>query len=78
MNILMLKYGDFLKAIVEKEKKQGTGCAGRCRTDLCSACYIKINLHTPTVFVSRAGFFFSFANVNGNVLAQFTRDIYSC
>lgn len=73
MNILMLKYSDFLKAIVEKEKKQGTDCAGRCRTDLCSACYMKINLHTPTVFVSRAGFFFfffcSFANVN--VLAQF-------
>lgn len=70
MNILMLKYSDFLKAIVEKEKKQGTDCAGRCRTDLCSACYMKINLHTPTVFVSRAGFFFFLIFFAGLVLIQ--------
>lgn len=73
----MLKYIDsHIKVIVEK--KQGMGCAGRCRTDSCSACYIKINLHTLTIVVSRVDFFFSFANVNGNVLAQFARDIYSC
>lgn len=67
MNILVLKYsGSRMKVIVEKN--QGMGCAGRCRTDSRSACYIKINLHTLTIVVSRVDFF-SFANVNGNVLA---------